>query len=706
MKPLLIILILLLTIPTITAYSTLLNVGYTKASSYQSGGTFDLDSTAILIPGTKTLNGTIPLSADLDGDGLNELVIITYDNQLIVQNFTGTAFHNLATAQLGNTSIYGVNLRQTPGLIDYDLDGKTEIITQNNSHFITYQYTYALGLVVEQSVAIPRGNTSGSQATIAISYDIMKCSVTGNYGGIKACYTQNINKEVAEVTYDTMLYEYDLTNNSVMNITAWDDYYISHAHPQYRNLFIKDMDGNGIQDVTYALYDSSNGALRIHVAKQTGTSTLTDTLIYTYTESAGYWMSDITTGDFDGVPSNGNEIGFFYKDSATAYDAKIIDDEGNVVVAEFNDALTLVAGANCTFTNLIEVTPSSGSELFCAYTPYNNNRSLLTCFDGSTSDSDSTVGFTSGYFTKCGTFSLIDGYSDATGVLTGGYAAKFYTVSGNAADWFGFTFGDYSFDKLVPFYSTTGYDHAQAFDARSLGVDDALYSNSTDYAILNTLASNAAPTLSSYGVGTGNPSCLGVVQKYKVTLADAESDTITCVLTYSYYNDTVISSQSSTGTAFQFLVTLNETGSFKAKAWCGDTWHHNSTTHEFLQVVSNTSGCLNQDVGGQDTDVITTPVSIGTSGLTDAEIASTIGLLWTTNSKLKLLLGILIVIVIMVRVAQWTQNGAVIISAGFLGLIIAVALTLISVYVMIIALIALALILFLGKSIGSTDNGG
>ena len=157
---------------------------------------------------------------------------------------------------------------------------------------------------------------------------------------------------------------------------------------------------------------------------------------------------------------------------------------------------------------------------------------------------------------------------------------------------------------------------------------------------------------------------------------------------------------------FEFLVSLTEVGSFKAKAWCGDTYHANSTTHEWLQVVSNASGACQQDVGGSDTDVVVTPTTPGGSGLTDAEIEATIGLLWTTNSKLKLLLGILIVIVIMVRVAQWTKNGAVIIASGFLGLIIAVALTLISVYVMIIALIALALILFLGKSIGSTDNGG
>ena len=94
------------------------------------------------------------------------------------------------------------------------------------------------------------------------------------------------------------------------------------------------------------------------------------------------------------------------------------------------------------------------------------------------------------------------------------------------------------------------------------------------------------------------------------------------------------------------------------------------------------------------------------SGLTDAEIEQTIGLLWTSNSRLKLLLGIIIVILIMVRVASWTSNGIAILAGGVLGLILASALTLVSTYMMVLVLVALALLAILGNKIMGTDSQG
>ena len=93
-------------------------------------------------------------------------------------------------------------------------------------------------------------------------------------------------------------------------------------------------------------------------------------------------------------------------------------------------------------------------------------------------------------------------------------------------------------------------------------------------------------------------------------------------------------------------------------------------------------------------------------GLTDAEIEQTIGILWTSNSRLKLLLGIIIVILIMVRVASWTHNGMAILAGGVLGLILASALTLVSTYMMVLVLVALALLAILGNKIMGTDSNG
>jgi hypothetical protein len=697
-----IVILIAIAITASASVTTYPNLGYLKYNPYYANAMLKLTpSTALLIPGTQTLNGSVPLTEDLDYDGSNEIIMITSTNLLMAQNFTGTAFSNLASISIGSQDRYGVPIHTTPGIVSFYGDDTRQVVMTNSTHFIVYNYTYAAGFVEEQNQLIPTTNSTGTFAGTP-AYLTIKCSSTGNYGGIIACYTVQIDRTAGGL-YNVKLYEYDLTNNLVYNTTlAYAGAWPTVSFPQYYQPIIRDLNNDGIQDVVIGVYDLANGDMYATYVQQTGAAALTNTTTYKFDMAAGYVHTDLAVGDFDGAPSNGLEISNFFREGASNYDARIINRLGTVLNNDFS-IVPPVTGSTL-FSNLA-IAQVSGQELFCAYIHYNTT-SQLYCFNGNTNQVDNTTGSTIGYTTNGGVFSIVDQYTNAQGLINGGYASKFMTYYPFLLNWHTAVPNTIQ----TPFYSSNGYTHAAVFDIRDVGSDDVFYSNTTNYAVLNTLSSNEAPTVASYGVGTGNPSCLNVIQKYKIIIDDAEDNTITCTLTYSYYNNTLISNQTDSevpGVQFQFLISLTEVGSFKAKAWCGDYHHPNSTTHEWLQTVSNATNCVQQDNGGSDIEVVVVvPSGGGGSGLTDDEIASTIGLLWTTNSKLKLLLGILIVIVIMIRVAQWTKSGMVIIASGFLGLIISVALTLISVYVMIIALVALAMILFLGNSIGSTDNGG
>lgn len=211
------ILILFIFTMSLTANAALFyeTPGFVKYNMWYGGGTVNLNSsTAVKIPGSITLQGGTPLIDDIDYDGNTEIMIVSNTDYLYIQNFTGTSFSNLASVYLGDEKRYGQTLRYTPGIIDYDLDLNREIVIANSTHFLVYNYTYAAGLTLEQSAKIPTTNSSGS-FTDAGAYLVIKCSVAGNYDGNKVCYVQNINK--VSLTYDMMLLEYDLTNNTVLN---------------------------------------------------------------------------------------------------------------------------------------------------------------------------------------------------------------------------------------------------------------------------------------------------------------------------------------------------------------------------------------------------------------------------------------------------------------------------------------------------------
>lgn len=609
--PTLLLFILILASIT-TAYNNYNTPGYTAYNNYLPTGTLSINSTtAINIPGTLTTNGAPPLVNDIDNDGNNEIVLIRNDDYIFIQNFTGTAFSTLSSTDAGSPDRYGQNFHITPAISNINGDDYLDIVTINSTHALVYNYTLAAGLILSQSVAIPMTNSTGSFVD-ASPYITIKCSNAGNRNGIKICYFTYIDRD-ALGNYNINLYGYDLTNNTLLSVTTYNAW-VNIAFSQYRQPSILDMGLDGTQDVMTGLYDSANGNLLVYYTQMPNATGLSTSRIATIDRTGNYFISDISTGNFDGVTSNGNEIAVLYQSAANNYESMIINRAGSNLTTSFTTTLP-VTGAT-PFTNLAQAYNENGLLDYCAYIHYSSNTSTLACFDGNTGDYQKISGTTTGYTTTGGTFSMSDGLDQHAGIITGSYAAKTTAtdvLGGDPRTFFLYWMTLYSYYSITPYYYIGPYTHTAIIDIRKLGKNDIIYSNSTNYGILNTLSTNSAPQIYAYGTGTGSPSCFGVVQKYRVTVSDAENDSLSCYFGYYYINDTLISNTTQSavaGVQEEFLYTLSETGNFKAVITCGDAYNANSTSHTFIQsvVYSNTSACFTQDTGS-------------TSGTTETEAA-------------------------------------------------------------------------------------
>lgn len=598
-----------------TDYPTL---GYQKYNSYYRGAFIDFNAdTAINIPGTQTLNGAVPLVGDLDADGTNEIVLVTSTDYLLVQHFTGRSFQTVASTYLGPNTQIGITKRFTPAIVAANGDSTRQIAAMNTTHYLLYNFTMADGLTLQESVANP--NSTGNTVTHGPDYFIFKCSSSGNYGGIVACYV--VQPQRTPTVVDLTMHMWDLTNNTVFNVTMSAGNYLNFNFAQYRNIHIMDIDNDGLQEAIYGAYDASNGDNYAYIIDD-GATGLTSTLAYKFDRASNYYLTDIAVGDFDGVPFNGLEIADFGRFSATTYDATVVDRRGTVIKSSFGITQSSAGGIGQPLTNLVTIS-KTGQTLFCSNTYYSTlNRTIVYCFDANSMTADGITENSAGYYlyTSSGaTWTMVDRFSNGLGIVNGGYLSLFSSLVLQFFDWHTVIGGA----SLVPFYSSGNYTNAEVLDLRMVGVDDVLYSNLTAYSVLNTLGSNHAPVLYSYEQGTASPSCQYVMQKFMVTLTDVENDSITCSFNYSYVNGTTVDNQSQTkyyGETFQFLESLDALGSFYAVVVCGDNYHVSAVSHTFTQVVSNASTCYPQDVNPVG-PVIVTP---GTNETADQEFTNSI----------------------------------------------------------------------------------
>lgn len=628
----LILFTLMLTITTYSAIATeYLMPGYNKQSDYATTTNININGAGMLINGNLILNGSIPLSADLLGDGNNELILLTHDNYLYVQNYTGSTFTNLASVYIGSTQLSHRDQRITPGILDYDNDGNKEIIMQNQTHFLVYNYTLASGLTLEQS-ATYLTNTSDTGVcggAVTKQYSIIKCSSNGLPDGIKACFMLGTYHD-AGIVYDE-LYMYDLTNNTVKESQVTSAY-CNFNHDQGRNLFLLDMNNNGLYEPTFGIYDSANGDNNIYMTTLSTGDVMSTSLLYLNNMAAGYWNSDITVGNFDGITSNGNEIGLLYRSAAAAYSYKVLNNAGAVLKT---DLVTGIAG----ITFVIQYTGSTPSTNLVSV-PTSNPAACGLVYNLS-----STAGFNGYAFTVC--FSTTEQqtlYYSSSGAMppTGFRYSRIY-ANGTIAPL-----------SPVGVYGTTGllqylnkeFLGSVLTDYYNNGGAQVMLSNDSAYAFFDSFYSNSAPQVLTKGFGTGSPACLGVVQKYTVTAIDAENDPITCFTETTYINGTskynTTPQTAASPVSFTFLETLSTEGNFYVLYHCKDAYHTYGT-QQMVLTVSNVTGCNAQDQN-PTTINLNTSSTVAQDANFQASVDSTLNTLGIAGSKAKNFLWIIIML--------------------------------------------------------------
>jgi len=212
-----------------------------------------------------------------------------------------------------------------------------------------------------------------------------------------------------------------------------------------------------------------------------------------------------------------------------------------------------------------------------------------------------------------------------------------------------------------------------------------------------------------------NPICVDKNAIIHMDLVDDDNDDATCHIKESYINGTFIENVTSRTTNtpkedFKLYYSTDQQGTFTLTIHCKDTNHSYEELMDFVVIVNNESTC-NEPNKGLIEVIEYTPdegEDAGAEvGLTEDEIAETIGIIFTSNSRLKLILGLAIIIIFMVRMASYSHNGMAILGAGFIGLILACGLTLVDTWIMILIIVVLGLVAILGKHImGSDPNSG
>lgn len=640
------------------------NVGYDRQSDYVSPNNLLLSSGPITIQGTLTLNGSIPLSTDLLGNGNNNLILLTNNNYLYIQNYTGTTFSNLASAYIGSTQLDHRDQRQTPGIIDYDNDGNQEIIVFNQTHFIIYNYTLASGLTVENTSTYLTNTTDTGTCGGAVTpqHEIIKCTKTGLPNNIAACFVLSVY-HTASVSYDE-LYMYDLTNNTVQNSQVTNAY-CNFDHAYGRNLFLIDMNNNGYYEAAYGIYDSANGDVNISMTSVNSDDTLTTAPVYLNNMPSGYWNSDITVGNFDGITSNGLEIGIVYRSAAESYASKTISHTGTLLKTQ-----TIAGSIKYTSSTPSPSLISDTNGYYCAgiinLSVADTDDLFIACFDSST---QSVGQYVSSGISPITAFTLSKAQVNSTYNYVTSTAA--YLNNGSAASF------------------AQGYLNAAVFDYKNTGSASVLLSNVTSYAMYDTLYTNSPPAITDKGFGTGNPACLGVVQKYTMSVTDAEKDQVTCYTGTTYVNGTLkyntTAQSASSPASFSFLETLNETGSFYVNYYCKDSYHAYAGSSLVLTVSNDTLHCNAQDQNGFS--VSTNSTETNATADWDSQLNTLYGNVGMSSKKAKNVLALIIITIIAVLIFLKTMNVTISLLSTFFVSIIMYYINLISIFPLVLIII-------------------
>jgi hypothetical protein len=705
-KLLLFLIILILSLNAVIAdQEQYLTHGIDRVTTYQQSGIglWAGRSPIVYVQTFMEMQSISPLVGDVDGDGVNEIVIMA-DDQLNIFNYTADVGIILEQSLThGNMTAGQRQYLINPGLFDTDNDGILEIITSNISHMNVYSWNGSTILLNKS--AVTGLNWSNTQPLYTAIYwpthTAIKCA-SGNQisDGVDTCVWLTNNR--SGVTIYSMMLSYDIENN---DITPNVGGVVSSPFNQIRIPHFYDVDKDGFYEVYAAKLDYANGVNSIYKSLVPGNGTMVT--LYTHDEAASRMHSDIIVNNIDGsTPS----ISWAYTADANNFDIRTIRASDAAVTSSgyctlftcpegeqsmMSSNLFIPTGGYIAYTGdvCVYIRNPEGSQEIGGQDP---NEDVVYCVGQYAGD-----GFTQTIIPNTINLSNqhVVHYSALTGVS--GVLTSSFIVQGSTKE---------TAELLGGTNIPVDYEQSGSLDI--IGINDTrLFYYDDGYSNQNVDIDVIAPD-------TGNPICAGETLTTTLTISDVESDSGDCYIRVTYANGTTYGTSNYSSTAFNegvssvnlfFTATPTSTLNLIHYYSCKDQYHTSYDEQAYAVTYSSAvcgSGSCNCKGYGAPIPTVLNTSSDAAANEMDEIIDEVLDPLLGTGTKLKAIAGIGIVIGIIVSVAAYTTNPFVLAITAMGSFVLVTFLGLISAYILVLFILIIAFIILIWKFVSGGSNGG
>jgi len=545
--------------------------GYAGTGRFSSS--IDLDEVDINLRSIDTNAVMMPLTGDLDSDGVNEIIIIDDDNVEIYQ----TKDLNIITGQSAEDTI------EHAVLYDIDLDGDEEVITVGGDKASIFDFNGSV-LSLTSNFTIP--DLEGSKFMIGCGGAAGECLIVNARFKSGVPSTESVR---ASRMNTTGIYNSTSLKSSVNN----GDFYL----PKIRTVEVKDGDTDGTSEYYFSVYD--NGNLQVVIFRVSASASIGVVEEKELTISASIVNSDrdeFTSPlvfDFD-PGTSGTEIVIAYQaDSVNEYEMVLLDEDGNEI-QDYPD-LTYADGVIISNPVRTSVFTDSGNTDYCVL-GYDTGNDEINLLCGSKITGEDIIPGEVFSYDGAIYYDITDN-ADLYNNMLASVQVSASTTDGENLNEFMTTFGVFSIDydlvnELILEYDVTLDQGAFLWsDFESTGYADIVYLTDDAVYYIDDGFENSQVSIDSYTVNAGDPFCLDRTYTITVTVTDTENDDAVCHIDEYYLNGTFITSTANKTTttpgSVNLYYTADEQGDFLLTINCTDGINTVADTEDVQRSVSN-----------------------------------------------------------------------------------------------------------------------
>lgn len=670
-----------------------LTAGVSRDNTYQQDGTgVWAGRTPVTYTRSASMNSYFPVIGDVDEDGTPEIISIE-NNLLYVLNFTpGIGLVAEQSITHGDTILNTDRYYPTPYIFFANSSTNPYIISTNITHILAYRYQAG---TIYLNKSVPTRLNISADANQGFVYPVIKCAPYSQWNTSHNLCVFPITNRSASTGFITIIW-YDLDTNTLFigNTSG-----LSNTDATFRSTHLYDGDGDGYLEAYFSMRDGGNGDLYVYKAEP---QTRQISVLTTQNAAPGSLYTDIIVNKLDGVTPM---ITWGYTTDLTNFDAYTVNaNTGALVDASYCTVLTCPEG-NRMSSNMFSPSDTTYADYtsdVCYYVRNTNKNDPGVNID--------TVHCISRFAGAGTTETTISNTVDMNPVFV--HDVDITGVTGLLLPDFVVQGGTKETNPVL-----IGADFCVPVDAQGNGGLDIICRNTTHTFYNDDAYTNQNVLISSIAPDTGNSICTGETLTTTISISDEENDAGNCLIRVTYANGTIYGTQNYSNTTFTggqptidlfFTATTSTILNLIHTYSCRDQYHDGYTTRAYAVTYSNEtcgSGKCNCKGYGAPIPIQYDPDVNVTATQIDDNFDAVMQPLFGTSPRLKMMFAVGIIIGIMVMVAYHTRNAPAILASGLLGTILVTFLGLMNVYILIITIVSLVLLLVLGKTVFSSNNG-